>query len=828
MQHIARLLLVALPLLTTSCALIDGLTGDSADPADASPSADMPSDADMPILTDMPGDADMRPDSSPDDMDMVSDQDIAEDMSEDMSEDLSEDMLDMPDAMDMSPTPAEPPLHTLAVSDLSTCALKDKAVYCWGDNNNQLLGINSTTRHIITPTRVMLGADAVAITAGSAHFCALLAGGGLKCWGDGGQGRLGDNNTLSRTVPVQVMGLTQGVQAVDAGASFTCALLASGALQCWGANFAGQLGNAGSGQGANKLVPTETFDLDSGVSTFSAGAGHACAVHEGALKCWGDNEYGQLGHGTMDINATVPRGVVGMEQGVTAVSAGGRHTCAIKDDALYCWGYNVYGQLGMMGGSQRAPAPVPGMEQGVTAVSAGTHYTCAVKDDALYCWGDDDARQLGTGNATAATRPAFVPIAVADHGSDVREIVAGNTHTCARKGEQVSCWGYNFRAQLAQPTLEDRIAPTPVLSASAAPNSFSALHTNNEHTCGITNGGAFCWGFGFWGQLGDGKRGDYLRARPAPVMGLDAQVSAVSAGEEHSCGIKNNILYCWGRNSSGQLGDGTGNDSLTPVEPRNFRSLGAATHVATGSAHTCAIADGKLYCWGSGSSGQLGGAMSPTRLEPGLVPMMDADVTAVVAADDHTCAVKAGGLYCWGRNLAGQLGTGNMSDVTTPRLVMGLEAQVSAVVTSPIHTCAIQANAIKCWGSNSRGQLGDGTTTNRLMPGAAVSLPSQPIAVAVGLQHTCAALAGGMGMRCWGSNADGQLGNNDMNISPINRLTPDPVAGPLTDIISVTAAAAHTCAVRATGEALCWGANNRGQLGSGQGTSLGPIPIMLP
>lgn len=810
------LLLTAL-VCASGCALIDGLTGD---PTNTQPDADMSLDLDMSASPD----ADMSPeedtpvDAPPSDMDMAADPDISLDMFEDMSEDMS-------DMVDMSPPPAEPPLHTVAVGSLSTCALKANKVYCWGENNGGLLGVGSMTRRVITPTQVNLGADAVAITGGSAHFCALLVGGALKCWGDGGQGRLGDNTTTPRTAPVQVMGLTAGVRAVEAGAGYTCALLADGSLKCWGANFSNQLG---SNQSGNKAAPTPVIGLEADVSTFSAGASHTCAVHDGALKCWGDNERGQLGNGMSGDTATIPTAVKVLGLGVTAVSAGGQHTCAIQRGALYCWGNNADGQLGTMGGPLSEPAPVPGMERDVTAVSAGANHTCAVRSGVLLCWGDDRARQLGTGLPNPRPRGDGMLHPVQDFGNNTSEVVAGDTHTCAWRDGQLSCWGSNLSGQLAQPTLESRIIPTAVQQFGAPPNSFSLIQTGQQHTCGVVAGAALCWGDGRLGELGDGASGtDYERALPGAVDRLDDQVSALSAGDNHTCGIRGGLVYCWGRNLSGQLGTGNITDSPTPQLISRLQAFGTATHVAAGESHSCAVVAGKLYCWGASGGGQLGGATPAVSGEPALVPTMDADVTAVVAAASHTCAIKAGALYCWGRNDSGQLGTGSRTVmISTPTIVTGLTSQVTAVATGSSHTCALHQDTVKCWGSGSRGKLGDNTTVERLIPVAVMGPTETPTAIAVGDQHSCAVWPSGA--RCWGSNAEGQLGNNDTNASRVNRLVPELVAGPLTNIASLTAAGTHTCAARTTGEALCWGSNAQGQLGSGLGSSFGPVGVALP
>ena len=228
--------------------------------------------------------------------------------------------------------------------------------------------------------------DLQAAIAGSwLHTCA-LKGGQVYCWGRNHYGQLGDGTTTQRITPTLVadgvMG-NSGVTAVDAGAYHTCALK-GGQVYCWGYNHFGQLGDGSGGPGTNRTTPTLVEDGamgNSGVTAVAAGVYHTCAIKSGALYCWGYNYYGQLGNGTTS-NSSTPVAVANMGSGVTAVAAGAVHTCALKGGQVYCWGHNGYGQLG--GSNLATNTPVTNMGSGVTAVAAGYHHTCAQQGGQVY------------------------------------------------------------------------------------------------------------------------------------------------------------------------------------------------------------------------------------------------------------------------------------------------------------------------------------------------------------------------------------------------------------------------------------------------------------
>jgi alpha-tubulin suppressor-like RCC1 family protein len=314
--------------------------------------------------------------------------------------------------------PSPPQSSAIAAGAVHTCALlaSTGGVQCWGWNYYGQLGDGTTTDHVSTNV-VGLSSGVAAIVAGYGHTCALLAStGGVQCWGYNAQGQLGDGTTTDRYLPTNVVGLSSGVAAIAAGTHHTCALLAStGGVQCWGANWSGQLGD---GTLTGQHVPTNVVGLSSGVAAIELGTSHTCALlsSTGGVQCWGENWNGQLGDGTT-IDRLVPTSVLGLSSGVAAIAAGHGHTCALlaSTGGVQCWGFNTGGQLG--GGTESYQQSVPltnvtGLSSGVAAIVAGAGFTCALLAPTgfVQCWGENYYGQLGIGTEESARR---VPTTIA-------------------------------------------------------------------------------------------------------------------------------------------------------------------------------------------------------------------------------------------------------------------------------------------------------------------------------------------------------------------------------------------------------------------------------
>ncbi|MAG36986.1 MAG: hypothetical protein CL878_12190, partial [Dehalococcoidia bacterium] len=300
-------------------------------------------------------------------------------------------------------------------------------------------------------------------------------------------------------------------------------------------------------------------------AVLAAGRDHSCGVTtDGRAFCWGANYQGQLGLGTeLTWAAAVPTLVPGALT-FTTISAGASHTCALADDGTaYCWGANYQGQLGLgteLTGTVGVPTPVSGALT-FTEISAGDVHTCALADDGTgYCWGDNFNGQLGDGATTDQTTPAPVTMPL---GVTLTTISAGDQYTCAVADDGTAyCWGYNFNGQLGDGTFDQRTVPTAVSGGL----NLTAIIAADDHTCALaSDGAAYCWGYNGNGQLGDGTTTQ--QNTPTAVSGgLTFAFLARGSSPDHTCALSTaGGGYCWGSNYQGQLGDGTSNQRSVPT-----------------------------------------------------------------------------------------------------------------------------------------------------------------------------------------------------------------------------------------------------------------------
>jgi alpha-tubulin suppressor-like RCC1 family protein len=300
------------------------------------------------------------------------------------------------------------PVTQIAAGAAHTCALTSVgSVYCWGSNTKGQLGIGSTVEKL-RPVRVRaLGTGVRNIRAGSEHSCALMGDRSVRCWGSNFEGQVGDGTLVDRLSPTRVPGVGTGVQGLGAGLWSTCALTSTRAMKCWGSNFYGQLG---SGDFNLSSVPVDVLGLTSGVQFMSLGWAHACAVRSGALFCWGRSSAGAVGSGLpVGSNTPMATAVPEFTSGVEAVGAGGLHTCAVRLGLVSCWGLNDQGQLGrgnIGSAGTNIPVQVPGVS-GITAVAAADRNTC-VLGLGLYCFGNNDSGQVGDGTTVIRLLPTGV------------------------------------------------------------------------------------------------------------------------------------------------------------------------------------------------------------------------------------------------------------------------------------------------------------------------------------------------------------------------------------------------------------------------------------
>ncbi len=362
-----------------------------------------------------------------------------------------------------------------------------------------------------------------------------------------------------------------------------------------------------------------------------------------------------------------------------------------------------------------------------------------------------------------------------------------------------------------------------------------AISAGAVHTCVVAPDGAKCWGLNTSGQLGDGTT--INRSTPVAVTGLPGPVTAVVAGGAHSCAIAaEGKVHCWGRNSSGQLGNGNNIDSATPAE---VIALSGVRAISAGDKHTCALtASGHLRCWGSSQYFQLGYSdfkqKYPDQNVPVDVSWYDYSLlqaSAISAGGNHTCVIDTGPSFrsagtCWGQNFWGQLGNGTDKTAGQYINISGFDKKttfLSSISAGWRHTCSLASSGVAmCWGANEFGALGDGTYLDRKVPVTVAGLSSGAKDISAGGDHTCALLQDG-GVVCWGDNRQGALGVGDNE----PRATPAPVIGLNGEVTAISTGLDHSCAITKVGQIQCWGSNNYGQLGNGSPADYSNVPVTI-
>ncbi len=335
---------------------------------------------------------------------------------------------------------------------------------------------------------------------------------------------------------------------------------------------------------------------------------------------------------------------------------------------------------------------------------------------------------------------------------------------------------------------------TSLLPSGGGVSHFQRIAGGEDHTCAITpSGGVKCWGGNSRGQLGNGTTTD--SAVPVDVSGLTSGVISVATGQSFSCALTSaRTVKCWGKGDFGQLGNNQNGDELKPVDVQNLVDVSS---IAAGCKHMCATTNaGGASCWGWNDEGQLGNGTTGNQSLPGAVLGIANDAQFISAGFHSSCTATATGALCWGDDSEGELGDGFQNQQTKPVSVTQLPFAPMIMVSGAYHgfaytptgpqlaswganattgalstsiqnasagdgyTCVLQNGGVMCWGSNNLGQLGNGSTSTTATTSAAppVGLASNVAYFGAGFDHACSVMSSG-GVKCWGNNANGELGN---------------------------------------------------------------------
>jgi alpha-tubulin suppressor-like RCC1 family protein len=439
---------------------------------------------------------------------------------------------------------------------------------------------------------------------------------------------------------------------LDVGSYHSCALLAGGAVRCWGFSGDGQLGYANKNTIGDDETPASAGPVDLGpghtATDISSGDSHTCALLEDkTVRCWGFGIQGRLGYGNQndigDDEAPGSAGRVDLGGTATAIAAGGAHTCAIlTGGTVRCWGFGGNGQLGYGNtdniGDNEPPGSIGSVNLGAgrtaVAITAGELHTCALLDNGtVRCWGFGVRGELGYGSTenvgdTPTTTPDTAgPVNLGMNLVGTRHtakaITAGDYHTCALLDDNtVRCWGFGIDGRLGygnEAAIGDNETPD-MAGPVALGGTAAAIAAGGSHTCAILTGGTVrCWGQGSDGQLGYGNTatvGDAPSRTPDTVgpvnLGPGRTALAISAGLRHTCArLDDDSVRCWGYGANGRLGycneSNIGDDELP----------GSVGPVDIGSGGFCAPAGGAMPAAGTATS--AGTAQSAGAKQTGTV-----------------------------------------------------------------------------------------------------------------------------------------------------------------------------------------------------------------
>lgn len=688
------------------------------------------------------------------------------------------------------------------------------------------------------------------IASSSGEACTVSAAGQVHCWG----GSLYGYSYLSTGAPAtgELVEIDMGspVEQISLDDSLGCALMVDRSVKCWGYNSLGVFSLPAAYQ---FYSPTVIAGLTDVVAIHATG-GAACAVIAGGtVKCWGSNINGQLGDGTQ-VDRASPTTVMNLAGPATHVRVSRMHACArLETGAIQCWGVGanadrsiapriVFAADFVRGGmfapfgltcvlAQTGEVACLSEYTGTTDVLPGAHDvielvgtlggTLCLIDLArsVRCTGANQQGQIGSGGPNTFSESWSTVDAL---GTGAVRIAVGMNHVCAlMMGGGVKCWGDGVHRQLGLgPERAEYETRTPLTALQFTPTTVSM---GVDSACASAPSGATqCWGRNTDGQLGDGTQNN--RWLPTPPLSFNVNPYGVATSYTHSCAVNlAGEVLCWGRNSQGQVGPVATSDVIaTPIGVGDLPAV-PATVVRVGASFSCAIIAAEAWCWGGNDYGSLGrSTLSNYSSPPGLVSGLPNTVTDLSLGAYHGCAVASSAAWCWGAG-GGRLGDGSLEDRFSASQVRGLSSGVLSVSSGAYHSCALlDSGAVVCWGINWNGQVGDGTNANALTP-VVVDLGGQiAVKIVAGGEQTCALLASGA-LKCWGALLQPNGSSPWQSF-----LNPTDVYAHGANVASIAVAANGMafCSLKTNQQWGCWGFNWYG--GIGQGTAgYRPVPNLF-
>jgi len=641
-----------------------------------------------------------------------------------------------------------------------------------GNNQFGQLGVNNTISRS-TPVPVLgISSQAIAVACGQSHTAILMNDGTVRVCGNNQSGQFGLNDLVNRSTVVSVLGISSQAIAVACGQYHTAILMDDGTVRVCGRNNNGQLGQ-------NDLITRSTVVSVLGISSqaiaIQCGLAHtAILMNNGTVRVCGNNQFGQLGVNDTVVRLT-PVPVLGISSQAIAVTCGSFHTAILMNNgAVRVCGRNVNGELGQnVLASRSTVVPVLGISSQAIAIGRGLYLTAILMNNgAVRVCGQNIGGQLGVNNtvnrstvvSVLKVQPLslFIKQQCYTGGSNNLLQVAvacGQGHTAILMNNgTVGVCGQNQYGQLGQNDLITRLTVVPVLGISS--QAIAVACGQFQTTILMNNGTVRVTGLNQFGHLG--QNDTITRSTVVSVLGISSQAIAIACGDVHLAILMNNgtVRVC-GRNNNGQLGQNNVVNKSTVVSVLGISSQAIA--VDGGSAHTAILMnDGTVRICGANTFGQLGQNDTITRSTVVSVLGISSQAIAIACGDVHTAILMNDGtVRVCGYNVTGNLGQNNVLNKSTVVSVLGISSHAIAVACGLRHTVILMNDGtVRVCGRNNLGPLGQNDLITRSTVVSVLRISSQAIAVACGYYHTAILMNDGT-VRVCGSNNNGQLGVND-------------------------------------------------------------------
>ena len=552
----------------------------------------------------------------------------------------------------------------------------------------------------------------------------------------------------------------------------------------------------------------------------AAGTNFSLSLQSGRAWGWGFNSSGQVGNNST-ANQFTPVSVLGAVKTFCKISAGAAHSLAIdKNGRAWAWGINAVGQLGNNAiVAQFTPVSVLGAVKTFChiAASLGNHSLAIDKNGRLWAWGDNGNGRLGN-NTIISQR---TPISVLGAIKTFCKIAVGNAWSAAiDKNGRVWCWGNGGDGRLGTGSTASALTPVSVIGAV---KTFCHIGAGNATTAAIDkNGLIWSWGFNNSGQLGNGA--NIAQCTPVSLAGTRKTFCKISLSNGQTLALdKNGRAWGWGFNANALLGDNSVTARNTPVSVAG--QVKTFCEIAAGSQHAVAIdKNGNTWAWGPNGTGQLGASI-PLSVKTAKSIVLGANKTFchIATGIDYSMGLdKNGRLWSWGANTSGRLGDNSTTARYTPVSVLGAVKTFCKIEIGDGHALAItNGGRVWAWGLNTSGRLGDNSITSRITPVSVLGAVKTFCRIAAGSDHSAAIQNNGRAW-CWGLNLFGNLGDSTQT----SRLTPVSVAGAIKTFCQISAGLGFTIAIDKNGRGWGWGLNDFGLLGDNTSTNrLTPVSV---